>query len=290
MNLDCLDGKWLRPDYHLVSLARLVQTACNLNNFSQLVTSPTRSQFNRARSMMDISCIDHVYCNTKFRCSKVLVHSFGNSDHDIVCYTRFSKEPRPPACTVRKRSYKGFEQNKFLADLAKVDWGPVYSCKDVDDAEITFTRLFQSILNIHAPWITFQKRKNFAPWLTEQTKQLMKQRDVWKEAAKKLAVENPGAPASEEQLQAWNNFKKLRNTINNKKRNEEREYKYSKVLENINSPEKTWKTAKEFMEWKQQGPPHQLQVGHKLVTSARLIAQHMNEFFIDKVLKIREGL
>ena len=290
MNLDCLDGKWLRPDYHLVSLSRIVQTACNTSNFSQLVTSPTRSQFNRARNMMDISLIDHVYCNTKFRCSKVSVHSFGNSDHDLIGYTRFSKEPRPPACTVRKRSYKAFEQDLFLADLANVDWGQVYSCRDVDAAVTTFTRLFQSILNTHAPWITFQQRKHFAPWLTESTKLLMKQRDEWKEAAKKLAVDNPGLPASDDQLRAWNEYKKLRNTINNRKRDEERKYKHSKVLENIDSPEKTWRTAKEFMEWKHQGPPHQLQVGHQLVTRARVIAQHMNEFFIDKVLKIREGL
>ena len=290
MNLDCLDGKWLRPDYHLLSLSKMVQTACNISNFSQLVTSPTRSQFNRVRGVMDISCIDHVYCNTKFRCSKVSILSFGNSDHDIIEYTRVSKVPRPPACTVRKRSYKDFKHDEFLAELAKVDWGPVYSCKDVDEAETTFSRLFLSILNTHAPWITFQKRKNFAPWLTESTKLLIKERDEWKEVAKRLAVENPCTPANEEQLKAWNKYKKLRNTINNKKRHEENEYKHGKVMENIESSEKTWRTAKQFMEWRQQGPPHQLQVGHKLVTSARLIAQHINEFFIDKVLKIREGL
>ena len=78
--------------------------------------------------------------------------------------------------------------------------------------------------------------------------------------------------------------------INNKKRNEEKEYKAKKVLENIHSPEKTWRTAKEFMEWKKQGPPQQLQVGNKLVTSARTVAEHINSFFIEKVLKIREGL
>ena len=44
------------------------------------------------------------------------------------------------------------------------------------------------------------------------------------------------------------------------------------------------------MEWKQQGPPKQLQVGHRLVTSSRAIADHLNTFFIDKILKIRQGL
>ena len=46
-------------------------------------------------------------------------------------------------------------------DLSKVDLSPVYSCHEVDDAETTFTSIFQSILNIHAPWIVYQQRKRF---------------------------------------------------------------------------------------------------------------------------------
>ena len=290
INLDSLDGRWFRPDYHLVSLSRMVQAACNSNNFTQLVTLPTRTQFNSIRGTTDISTIDHVYCNTRFRCSDISVIPFGNSDHDLTCYTRFSKVPLPPASTIRKRSYKTFDQDKFLDDLSKVDWTPVYTCHEVDEAEATFTRIFQSILNIHAPWIVYQQRKRFAPWLTEETKVLIKQREHWKSVARTLALENPDSPASREEVTAWNNYKKLRNKINNKKKNEERDYKLKKVLENIDSPDKTWRTAKQFMEWKQQGPPQQLQVGDRLVTSPWKIAQHINEFFINKVLKIREGL
>ena len=58
-------------------------------------------------------------------------------------------------------------------------------------------------------------------WLTEETKVLMKQRDEWKDAAKSFAVENAGRPVSEDQISAWNKYKKLRNTINNRKKNEE---------------------------------------------------------------------
>ena len=176
MNLDCLDGKWLKPNYNLVSLAKLVQAACNLSNFTQLVTSPTRSQYNSVKGMTDISCIDHVYCNTKFRCSGVSVLSFGSSDHDILSYIRYSKVPASPARTIRKRSYKRFVREDFLAELSKVDWSPVYMCQDVDQAEVTFTRLFQSVINVHAPWVQYQQRKNFVPWLTKETKLLIKQR------------------------------------------------------------------------------------------------------------------
>ena len=52
MNLDSLDGKWLHPDYRLLSLSRLVQSTCNATNFSQLVSDPTRLQYNSAVSGM----------------------------------------------------------------------------------------------------------------------------------------------------------------------------------------------------------------------------------------------
>ena len=58
-------------------------------------------------------------------------------------------------------------------------------------------------------------------WLTEETKVLMKQRDEWKDVAKSFAVENAGRPANEDQISAWNKYKKLRNTINNRKKNKE---------------------------------------------------------------------
>ena len=290
MNLDTLEGRWLKPDYPLISLSRLVQSACNLGNFHQLVNSPTRSQYNRAKNKTDISCIDHIYCNTKFRCSNAFVTSFGNSDHDIVGYTRFSKVPCSPARSVRKRSYKKFDKDKFLADLSSIHWDQVYMCQEVDQAESTFTRLFQSVLDVHAPWIQFQQRKNFAPWLTEQTKELMKQRHEWKLVAQKAAIENATNIATEREVHAWEQYKKLRNKVNNLKKYDEKTFKAGKINENLDSPEKTWNTAKKFMNWKQQGQPQQLQVGPLLVTKASLIASTMNEYFIDKVRLIRSGI
>ena len=46
MNLDALNNRWHDPSYHLVTLSNLVQTACYSLDFSQLVSLPTRSQYN----------------------------------------------------------------------------------------------------------------------------------------------------------------------------------------------------------------------------------------------------
>ena len=290
MNLDCLNGKWLEPGYHLLTLSRMVQNICNAYNFTQLVKEPTRLQYNSIQNKTDISCIDHVYTNTEYRCSGVTVTSFGDSDHDMVGYTRFSKEPPAPARTIRKRSYKSFDKEKYLSDLAQVDWSDVLCCEDLDEATETLTRKLRYILNIHAPWVIFQQRKFFIPWLTNETKQLMADRDRYKEVAKNLALRDQGRGVSEEQKSAWNVFRKFRNRVTNSKRNDENKYKSRKITEDQESPDKVWKTAKSFMGWKTTGSPSQLEVDGKLETKPSRLANLMNDFFIDKVVTIRNGL
>ena len=198
MNLDCLTDRWLDPTYHLLSLSKMVQNTCNTHNFSQLVTDPTRFQFNSIQNKTEISCIDHLYTNFKHRCSKVTVTSFGDSDHDLISYIRYSKEPPAPARTIRKKSYKEFDEKKYLHDVAQLNWTDVLSCEDLDIATENLTRKLRYVLDVHAPWIIFQQRKFFVPWLTEDTKQLMVQRDNLKQVAKDLAIRDQGGTASEE--------------------------------------------------------------------------------------------
>ena len=99
----------------------------------------------------------------------------------------------------------------------------------------------------------------------------MAERDKWKQKAKDLAVTANGR-GSEEEKQAWDNFKKYRNKVNNKKRYDEIEFKRKKLEENIDHPNKTWGTAKKFMNWKGKSTPSQLEAGGVLLTKAKQIA------------------
>ena len=217
-----------------------------------------------------------------------MILSFGDSDHDIVTYTRYLKNPATPARIVCKRSYKIFNNEAFKADVANTDWTDVYRCEDVDQAADCFTQKFKYILNVHAPWVRVQLRKTFSPWISEETKQLMKSRDLWKQKAKDLAMISQAAcPA---QIEAWNEYKLLRNQINNRKRYEEQKFKTDKMTEVADSPDLLWKSAKSFMGWKKQGTPTQINFGNQLVTSSKMIAKAMNEYFINKVVTIRSAM
>ena len=238
MNLDSLSGRWLQSDYHLVTLSRLVQTSCNLGNFSQLVQVPTRYQYNNTKQETDYSCIDHVYTNSRLRCSGIMVTPFGSSDHDLVGYFRLTKIPPEPSRTIRKRSYKNFVLEEFLEDLKSVDWSEVLIETDVDMGVEVFTEKFLNVLDLHAPWIKFQRRKHYSPWLTKETKELIKCRDNWKAVSEDLAK----AGATE----AWNKFKQVRNKVNNRKKYEENRFKAEKIRSTLDSPAQTWATTKGF--------------------------------------------
>ena len=121
MNIDASDDRWLNPNYSLVSLSRMVDAECNYLDLNQLVVEPTRHQFNSIQGTMSTSCIDHFYTNVKYRCSDVSVFPFGASDHDIIGYIRYCKDPPQPSRTIRKRSYRSFDPTKFIAELGNVD-------------------------------------------------------------------------------------------------------------------------------------------------------------------------
>ena len=100
------------------------------------------------------------------------------------------------------------------------------------------TSKFKFILNIHAPWGRVQQRKRFSPWLTEETKNLIKLRDQWKKVAKDLAVSNPYS--CQDQVDAWGQYKTYRNQINDCKKHEEKMYKAEKLAEVPNGADKSW--------------------------------------------------
>ena len=78
---------------------------------------------------------------------------FGDSDHDIISYTRFSKIPPSPARIICKRSFKEFQTQEFLNDIKYLDWSDVYQCVDTNMAATCLTWKLNFVLDKHAPWV-----------------------------------------------------------------------------------------------------------------------------------------
>ena len=140
--------------------------------------------------------------------------------------------------------------------MSSIDFTDVFIAKDVDEAADILTENLVKVLNVHAPWIIYQQRKDFVPWLTTETVHMMKDRDMLKEEVKSLAKTDE---VCEQQEKKWKEFKALRNRVNNRIRQEEIGYKKRKVNECQGDPGKVWSLAKKNMDWASPGPPTQLE-------------------------------
>ena len=56
---------------------------------------------------------------------------------------------------------------------------------NIEDAVFKFVNKFREILDNHAPIKVFQMRRNYTPYLSEKTKEMIKWRNSWKEVAVK---------------------------------------------------------------------------------------------------------
>ena len=88
---------------------------------------------------------------------------------------------------VKKRSYKSFNVQSFLTDINTSNINEiVVKEKDVNKAAQIFERKFKEVLDKHAKIKVFQQRKNYLPYLSEETKQTMADKKaVMSEACKK---------------------------------------------------------------------------------------------------------
>ena len=93
-----------------------------------------------------------------------------------------------------------------------------------------FSKKITEVLDIMAPIKTIQARSNYSPWLSEDTKNLMKQRDE----TQRLASET-------QKQDDWRRYKSLRNTVNNRLKNEKSSWQKNKLETCQNDPGKLWK-------------------------------------------------
>ena len=155
--------------------------------------------------------LDHYYTNRVDKISPVQKQHRGGSDHMLIFAIRYSRSFKTSPRYIRKRSYKKFNQADFKAEIQRVSWLDVYLSDDVNQAVKLMSEKITTILDIMAPMKTVQVRTNYAPWLSQATKDLMSERDMLQERA-----------AQSKNSEDWKQFKSLRNKINSRLKSEER--------------------------------------------------------------------
>ena len=270
--------KWNNPNYEHNDLANTMKDFMNEENCSQVVDEYTRVQ--SVGGGIQRSCLDHAYVNCVGKISPPIILAVGKSDHLGVLLTKSSKEIRTFARTTRKRIYKNFDKTAFIHDLeeAKKDgkFVGVFTAESPDEAFNIFEKSFCEVLNLHAPLKVIQNRTNYVPYLNPKIKNLMKERDISKEKAAKSGSRED-----------FDQYKSKRNEVSKMQKSAKAEY-YDKKFESESSSKTVWKTTYELLGNHRTSFPSQIMHSGKLISNPKEIATEVNEFFIQKIRKLKD--
>ena len=141
-------------------------------------------------------------------------------------------------------------------------------------------KIFNNVVDRHAPLRTKRSRGSKAPLITAELKELMHQRDVLK--IKAIQSKNP---------KDWSAFKKARNTVNNDiKRAKEEHYKTA-FCENEKNLKRTWSIINEITSRKQiSSSVKEVRCDDKTFIDPNQICEVFNEHFASIGPKLAEEI
>ena len=260
--------------YKLRSLVAQLFDRIIPHGFVQLVTVATR-----VSNGHEPSGLDHFYSNSPEKLSEVQAHYRGGSDHKLIFGIRYTRSAISKPRIIRKRSYKNFEADAFVQAIRNTSWWDVYCCEDVEDAVQKMSSKISVILNSMAPVKSIQVRSKYAPWLSQNTKEKIKERDL----AQQKAAETKNSDD-------WNYYKALRNSVNTILKTEKKQWQQSKLEQFGNDSGSVWKNIKSWLGWSKGGPPTKLMDNGNLCSKPKELVKIMNEYFVNKVKLLREKL
>ena len=113
--------------------------------------------------------IDLLYFNNIHRIRQHGVIHLGLSDHFLIYCVIKCGIPKAPPRVIDYRSFKSFDQNKFISDLNHIPWSIIDNFDDIDDAIFAWSNLFSSVANEHAPIKRRKVKGTPCPWAMFET-------------------------------------------------------------------------------------------------------------------------
>ena len=200
--------------------------------------------------------------------------------------TKYSREVRTQPKTIKKRCYRNFDVENFLNDiLINVNNGSfrtVLQIQNINEASCVFSGIFRTILNRHAPLKVIQIRNNFCPWISNETKTLIHERDqLHKNAvAKQCNV-------------SFDAYKRLRNQVSSRLSSDKINYYKNKFYNYDTSVSAQWRHVNDYLNTGKRSysnTPGIIKHEGKVVTAPRDVANAINKCFLNKTAKLRENI
>ena len=157
------------------------------------------------------------------------------SDHDLIYIIRKQRLPKSKVKVIDSRSMKHFNQDAFLADLMTTPWNMAFIFDGIDDVWGHWSKLFNVIVEKHAPCIKKRVRSNQLPWINIEIKKSMRLRN-------KLYKKYRRRPTKD----AWEHCRTQRNIVTKLKRVAIKRF-CADSASNASTPNSFWKKLKPLL-------------------------------------------
>jgi exonuclease III len=227
--------------------------------------------------------LDHIYTSSRWPI-RTSTKSLNNSmsDHKpIMAEVEIGAKKTSALTYVRRRCFKDFNAAAFRAGLLfHGSLEAILSCDKVDQQVELLDEMVTQVLDKLAPFKMIRQRASFRSGLTQETKLLMKKRDsLCKEMASLIG---------EAKLAKHNDYKEARNRCLHLQRKDTIKYNMAK-FNNLSHPNDAWKAAKQLTKPKS-SQVLQLRVNDVIVEEELMVANTLNDFFVEKVQRLRDDI
>ena len=222
--------------------------------------------------------LDHITSTHPTLLYDVTTVTHGASDHKYLRCIRKSKaaiiKQRYRMC----RDYKSIDPMEMNAMIWQSDSiKDSVTNTDVNMAASHFINGLTNILDCLAPLRRIQLKTDPIPFISTKTRNIQTQRDHALDTARQ--TNNP---------EEWREYRALRNQATQSMRNDNFKHMQNKI--NSGNSSKLWQSVKQLAGQTLKGPPNQIFINGSVITSPKEIATQMNQFFINKISRIRESI
>ena len=175
------------------------------------------------------------------------------SDHYLVYCVLKSGETKAQPKSIEYHSYKNFDVNSFMVDLNFVPCHVIENEDHIDDAVLTWNRLFSDVADLHTP--VKRQRIQGVPllWMNNKINKAMKDHDFHHHKAVKT-----------NSVFHWSKYRRLRNYVNQEVKTAKSKYYCNLINEAKGDSSKIWKVVNEASSLKLNLQVHNLQLQRQL--------------------------
>lgn len=224
------------------------------------------------------STIDLVVTNVPKRIKQTVCIDTGLSDfHNMVCFsTRMNVKPLKPKHIIY-RSYKNFDNDKYVQDLGRVPFQVAEIFDSIDDSYWLCQELIKDVINDHAPLKQRVLKHKQVPYMNSVLRKSINARNMLRRRYDKCTT-----------AVNWEKYRVQRNRVTKLRKESKTKYMKDKCTSVSNNNKDFWKMVKPLMSNKTKGADTDIVLfNNKTVISDPVKASNIfNEYFVNVAASI----